>query len=188
MQQHWYFCQLTWWEAICNAGVGVSDSCRQGISTPPTPHADEMCFTAKLCSFKQEIMCTLFREKKKLMKMCLLLLFSLWPQWRLKGGLCHYQIWITVSAHTKIPQRAQYCLLWAASERCTRLAVVPLLCEQPEPHRSSGNHSGDHTHAPLVLSQAGLGGTLAAAVTGTAQHGQDTHSQDRSVQVWAPAK
>lgn len=78
MQQRWYFCEFIWLEAICNAGVGVSDSRRQGISTPPTPHADEMCSAAKLCSVKQEIMCTLFRKKKKkLMKMCLVLFFSL---------------------------------------------------------------------------------------------------------------
>lgn len=56
--------------------MGVSDSRRQGISTPPVPHVGEMCFAAKLCSFKQEIMYTLFRIFKKVMKMCLVLFFS----------------------------------------------------------------------------------------------------------------
>lgn len=59
--------------------MGLSDSCRHGTSTPPTPHTAEMCFAAKLCSFKQEIKCTSFRKKKKkkLMKTFLVLFFSL---------------------------------------------------------------------------------------------------------------
>lgn len=36
-----------------------------------------MCFPAKLWSFKQEIICTLFWKKKRLMKMWLVLFFSL---------------------------------------------------------------------------------------------------------------
>lgn len=113
-------------------------------------------------------------------------LLSLWPQQRLKSRWCHYQIWITVSTDTKIPQRAQHCLLWSPSERCTRLALMLRLCEQPEPSRSGGNHSRDRADPALVLRQAGPRDTLAATVTGTAECGQDSHSRDRSAQAWTP--
>lgn len=43
MQQRSHFCKLIWREAIFSARVGVSDSKRQGTSTPPTPHTQMRC-------------------------------------------------------------------------------------------------------------------------------------------------
>lgn len=162
---------------------------RQGTATPPIPHADEMCFAAKLCSFKQEIMCTLFRISKKANeKLPGFVFLFFWPQRWLKGGLCCYQIWIKVNAEMKIPQRAQYWLLWTESSERAMCAVGTSAVQaaratrawwepQQRPHRSKP--CTDPTPEPR--------NTLTASVTGTAEHGQDTHSQDRSVQVWTPS-
>lgn len=69
-------------------GSGCEWQPRQGIATPPLPHADEMCFAAKLCSFRQEIMCTFFRILKKANENVPGFVFlSFWPQQWLKGGL-----------------------------------------------------------------------------------------------------
>lgn len=90
------------------------------------------------------------------------------------------------SMHTwKSPKRHSIasCKQWAASKRCTRLAKVPVPCKQPEPHGSGGNQGRDHTEPTLAEPR----NTLTASATGTAEHGQDTHFRDRSVQVWTPS-
>lgn len=44
------------------------------------------------------------------------------------------------------------CKQWAVSEWCK----VPVLRKQPEPRRSGGNHSRDHTDPSLALPRAGI--------------------------------
>lgn len=191
MQQRWYLRELIWWEAICDAGVGVSDSRRQGISTPPLPQADQMCFAAKLCSFKQEIMCTLFRIffKKKLMKTCLVLVFSFFDLSDgskvacaiIRSGLKSMCTWKSPKGHhiASCKQRA------VMSERCQCLTKVPVQAARARWVRE--NHSRDHPDPSPAVPRAEPRNALTASVTGPAEHGQHTPSQDRSVQVWTPS-
>ena len=123
--------------------------------------------------------------------MCLVLFFYLFDLSDSSKVACVITRSGLQSVHTQKSHKGHNiasCEQWAASKQCTCLAVVPLLCEQPEPRRSGGNHSRDHADPPLVLSWAELRSTLAVTVTGTAEYGQDTHSQDTSVQVWTPSK
>lgn len=107
-------------------------------------------------------------------------LLSLWPQWRLRGGLWQYHIRITVSAQTK------------------GTILPPVRCEQWVRHMLGHGATAvwaarvaqvrDHAAPILAPSQAEPRGTLADTFTGTTEYGQDTHAQDRSVQVWIPSK
>lgn len=60
-------------------------------------------------------------------------------------------------------------------------------CKQPELCRPGGSHSRDPTDPALAVPHVEPRNTLTASATGTAEHGQDTHSQGWSVQVWTPS-
>lgn len=146
MQQRWYLRELIWWEAICRAGVGVSDSRRQGISTPPVPHVGEMCFAAKLCSFKQEIMYTLFRIFKKVMKMCLVLFFSVFDLSDgskvafaiIRSALKSMHTWKCPKGHNTAPVSSEQRCTWPRYQSCaSSQSYVGQVEPQQGPHWSN---------------------------------------------------
>lgn len=141
-----------------------------------------MCFAAKLCRFKQEI--TLFRIFLKANENVSGIVFPLFLTSAMvacaiiRSGLKLMCTWKSPKGHS-----IASCKQWARSwPRCQLCASSQSHTGQEEPQQ------GPHwSWSNPCSTRAEPRNARTASVTGPAEHGQHTHSQDKSVQVWTPS-